>query len=288
MAKPWGRIELGYLNHPKFLALNANAICLWHEGKNYCDAHQTDGLIPTGALKAFRFRGQKSVEGLMTSCGQKPGGAPWAPLWEVHAVGYKMHDYLDYNDCREVVLARLQDAEDAAALRKVANTKRQAEFRARRKEELAAPLRNVLRNAENNVTSRTPTETVPETETKEERTKGPAPRALLATWNQHAVTLPKCGADTADRLKAAATRLREHPDLAWWASVVVRMEASDFLTGRRPGRGHENWRADIDWFLKPGRAAKVIEGKYDNRSPAVPEALSWAARKAAEQQKVRA
>lgn len=111
MVKPWARIEVGYLTHPKFLALNANAICLWHEGKNYCDTHHTDGIIPKDALRTFRFRGVTSLAMLMTSCGQKPDGTPYAPLWEPHALGYKMHDYLDHNDCREAVLARLEQAD---------------------------------------------------------------------------------------------------------------------------------------------------------------------------------
>lgn len=107
MGKPWARIEIGYLSHPKFTWLNANAICLWHEGKQYCDMHHTDGLIPTSAFKRFRFRGMVSVRQLMTSCGRKADGTPYAPLWTVHPSGYQMHDYLDHNPCREETLARI-------------------------------------------------------------------------------------------------------------------------------------------------------------------------------------
>lgn len=110
--KPWAKLEIGYLSHPKFLALSANAICLWHEGKNYCDAHQTDGIIPKDALRTFRFRGVASVSLLLRSCGDKPNGSPYAPLWEAHATGgYRMHDYLDHNDCRDAVLARMEQAD---------------------------------------------------------------------------------------------------------------------------------------------------------------------------------
>lgn len=114
--KPWSKLEIGYLNHPKFLALNANAICLWHEGKNYCDTHQTDGLVPRDAMKTFRFRGAKAIAMLLLSCGLKPDGTPYAPLWSSHEVGYRMHDYLDHNDCREAVLARMDQAEKAREL----------------------------------------------------------------------------------------------------------------------------------------------------------------------------
>lgn len=111
MAKPWAKLEVGFLGHPKFLSLTANAICLWLEGKDYCDTHLTDGLIPREAVKHFRFRGAKSVNMLTHSCGPKGDGTPYAPLWERHDVGFKMHDYLDYNDCREAVLDRVEKAD---------------------------------------------------------------------------------------------------------------------------------------------------------------------------------
>lgn len=186
MAKPWARLEIGYLDHPKFLALTANAICLWHEGKNYCEKFHTDGLIPKDALKLFRFAGQKSVAMLLTGYGQKPDGTPYKPLWEKHPVGYKMHDYLVYNDCREEVLARLDDADDIAELRREANKRRQGEYRERRKAEVTA-----LRNAGKSVTWPTPTETVPVPETvpkeEEQKQKGTAVSAETASGSPPAV-----------------------------------------------------------------------------------------------------
>lgn len=114
MAKPWARLEIGYLSHPKFLTLSANAICLWHEGKSYCDAQLTDGLIPREALKTFRFRGVASVRALTTPCVlTKPDGSPYASLWDIHPVGFKMHDYLDHNDCRDQVQARIEQADES-------------------------------------------------------------------------------------------------------------------------------------------------------------------------------
>lgn len=179
MAKPWARIEVGYLNHPKFLALTATAICLWHEGKNYCDMHHTDGLIPRDALKTFRFRGTATIAVLMKSCGAKPNGTPYAPLWEPHDLGYKMHDYLDHNDCREQVLERLQDADEVAQLRKLANRDRQRKARADRRARLeqltrsgqpvTAPVtpvtRDITRDSTRDTYGPTETEAVSETRT---------------------------------------------------------------------------------------------------------------------------
>lgn len=110
--KPWARIEVDYINHQKFLVLNANAIVLWHEGKNYCNRQSTDGLIPLEQAKRFRFHSKKAVAMLLKSAGTKPGTEEaYAPLWERHDIGFKMHDYLEHNDCRDVVLARIAQAD---------------------------------------------------------------------------------------------------------------------------------------------------------------------------------
>lgn len=112
MPKAWAKYEVDFISHPKFRALSANAICLWVEGKNYCDENMTDGLIPTHIVKQFRFSRKASIDALLRSCGPKGAGDDvYAPLWEAHPVGYKMHGYLEYNDCREVVLARIARAD---------------------------------------------------------------------------------------------------------------------------------------------------------------------------------
>ncbi len=117
MPKPWGKYEIDYLDHPKFRALHSNAFRLWWEVKNYCDKFHTDGLFPCEIVKTFRHFSVKNVGQLTSSCGQKPNGAMYAPLWDALDIGgvphYRMHDYLDHNDCRDVVLARIEKSEAA-------------------------------------------------------------------------------------------------------------------------------------------------------------------------------
>lgn len=135
--KPWAKYEVGFIDHPKFRVLNANAICLWLEGKNYCDSNMTDGLIPAHEIKRFRFRGQKTIAMLTTSAGPKnAAGDLWAPLWEAHPVGFKMHDYLDYNACRDEVVARLEQVERERQLDK----ERKAKARAAKREKVGVLL----------------------------------------------------------------------------------------------------------------------------------------------------
>jgi hypothetical protein len=142
LPKPWGRYELGYTRHAKFLALTGNAFALWWEAKNHCDENHTDGLFPKEALRTFRFNAPKSVELLTRSCGPKPNGDAYAPLWEKVDIGgvhhYRMHDYLVHNDCRDEVLERLQDADDRAELRRARDRQRKIEARQHRKAKLSA------------------------------------------------------------------------------------------------------------------------------------------------------
>lgn len=106
MAKLWHPYEQNFINHPKFLVLSPGAICLWIEGKNYCDMHLTDGMIPRDALRTFRFNHRARVLELLTVIEGYRG-----PLWEPHDMGFKMHDYLLHNPCREAVLAKVHRAD---------------------------------------------------------------------------------------------------------------------------------------------------------------------------------
>lgn len=270
MAKPWSRTEIGYLGHRKFLALTANAICLWHEGKQYCDTHLTDGLIPKEALKLFRFFGTKSLSLLMTSCGNKPDGSPFAPLWEAHDVGYRMHDYLDHNDCREKVLARIDDAKDAAELRRAANAKRQQELRAKRKAEIQA-LRNgdVTPDVTPNVTRTcaTPTETpTPTPTTKKEREDAPRPRPMAPIHDRSHIKHAHCGRTCLPAaLFGEFVRRRNTPnadrEIREWALTVERAwsDGGPFASAE-PGDAFEFWKARYAEQWPTAAIAKPVTG----------------------------
>jgi len=114
MAKPWHRYEQNFINHPKFLVLSPGAICLWLEGKNYCDMHLTDGMIPRDALRTFRFQNRARIDELLQQIDGYSGA-----LWEPHAVGFKMHDYLVHNPCRDEVIERMAAADSEKAKKKL-------------------------------------------------------------------------------------------------------------------------------------------------------------------------
>jgi hypothetical protein len=57
--------------------------------------------------------------------------------------------------------------------------------------------------------------------------------------------------------------------LAWFRKFFEAVAASDFLMGRGERKpGHEGWRCDFDFLMKPDRFVGVIEGKYANREAA--------------------
>ena len=46
-----------------------------------------------------------------------------------------------------------------------------------------------------------------------------------------------------------------------WRDGLEKVKASDFCAGS------QGWILDVDFFLRPGSLAKILEGKYDNKKP---------------------
>ena len=68
---------------------------------------------------------------------------------------------------------------------------------------------------------------------------------------------------TDSRKKKIRTRLKEKWWRDNWQSAITRAAQSPFLRGESDG----GWAADIDWFLRPDSATKILEGNYDDRKP---------------------
>lgn len=97
---PYAQIEVGALRHPKILTLSDSAFRLWVAGLAYSQEHLTDGAIPEAALLVMGVRSTpKTIAELVDH-----------KLWETKEVGYQIHDYLAWNQSREVVERRRTDA----------------------------------------------------------------------------------------------------------------------------------------------------------------------------------
>lgn len=103
---------------------------------------------------------------------------------------------------------------------------------------------------------------------REETSSPPAADAsdrLVAFWNQHAhPKLARVRSMTSNRKTALRARLKEHQPEEL-EEAVRRLSASSFCLGG----GAQGWVADLDWLLRPGTVAKVLEGKYDDRGASV-------------------
>lgn len=94
----WVRIHDAAMADLKISTLSDAAFRLWVRGLCYCQTALTDGLIPHAALRDMGAR-RKDVDELAAVRVDGRG-----PLWDrVEGFGFKVHDYLDWNDSRDKV-----------------------------------------------------------------------------------------------------------------------------------------------------------------------------------------
>lgn len=72
--------------------------------------------------------------------------------------------------------------------------------------------------------------------------------------------LPGIKAYSPDRKRHLEARMKESFFRNNWKKAIDQIPKLPFLMGMN----ERGWRADIDWFLKPGSVGKIIEGKYAN------------------------
>ena len=115
----WVRIHDGAMGNLKIMRLTDSAFRLWVRGLTYCQTHLTDGLLPHEALRDMAAK-RKDVE-LLSASLVEGKSALWEP---VSGFGFKVHDYLVWNDSRDKVVERQDEAK-----------RRKAEYDARKKSE---------------------------------------------------------------------------------------------------------------------------------------------------------
>ena len=88
--------------------------------------------------------------------------------------------------------------------------------------------------------------------------------AIIEVFNELCPSLSKVLKSSPKRRRSINARQKDGmASLKDWENVFKKVEASDFLTGRRSGT---DWRATFDWLIKPDNMTKVIEGNYDNQN----------------------
>ena len=142
----WARIDDGMPDHPKLARLGTlRPLAGWLHvcGICYCARYLTDGFIPVAQVVALaRFDRVGYETGACRACSawaRTPTLRSWPrPLSPSacgigRAVGYLIHDYLDYNPSRAVTLAK-----------RYSNAERVRKFRSQR-QEIRRVMRSVMR-----------------------------------------------------------------------------------------------------------------------------------------------
>lgn len=84
---------------------------------------------------------------------------------------------------------------------------------------------------------------------------------VVSLFNEICISYPKVKKISDDRKKAVRARLKTYT-LEEIEQAFRLAEQSDFMKGAND----RNWIADFDWIMKDRNIAKVLEGKYNNRS----------------------
>src|SRR5207253_5315313 len=222
-------------------------------------------------VRTFRFAGPKTIALLTASCGPKGDGTMFAPLWEHHDVGYKMHSYLDHHDCREVVMSRM----GAAAERREVEKQRKSEWRRRKADKADVVSRDVSRDLSHGTNSGTATSlsrsmTETTTETKEERDHAtasrpsPKPQPIIARRRLDAAWEGARGLYVPQTLHRQFVGLRSGNE----ATVFEFYDAVGAAYATGPRKPHET---GSDMF-------KFWSARYDEKWPATPTEKPAAAR----------
>lgn len=95
---------------------------------------------------------------------------------------------------------------------------------------------------------------------KDKKVEKPKCYEVLVAYNSICKSLPSARTLSDKRMRAIKARLNTYSfdDIK---SIFQKAEDSDFLKGKN----NRNWQADFDWLLCDGNAAKVFDGKYDNK-----------------------
>lgn len=88
----WVRVDDAFYDHAKFVRLDAASIGLWTIGLAYANRNLTDGWVPARFIKGYGNPAKLVREGLLSA----------------EDDGYRIHDYLDYQESAEKILAKRQ------------------------------------------------------------------------------------------------------------------------------------------------------------------------------------
>lgn len=82
-------------------------------------------------------------------------------------------------------------------------------------------------------------------------------------YHKICISYPKIKTIDGNRKTAVGARWRTYKSLEVFEELFTIAESTPFLKGEND----RNWSADFDWMMKPTNFSKILEHKYDDRSP---------------------
>lgn len=91
---------------------------------------------------------------------------------------------------------------------------------------------------------------------------------IVALYHEILPTNPRIKVWDGDRATRLRARWREdgkRQSLDYWRRFFTHIAASQFLTGRAEGKDGRTFAPGLDWMVKAGNFAKIIENRYHDR-----------------------
>ncbi len=198
--------------------------------------------------------------------------AEWRKLRPVLAEFFILADGVWTQKRAETELAKARDRLAVQRQRTEAATNARKERDGSRKRDVTKTVTDdVTTDVTSNVTSNVTSTTSPSPSPEEPDGSSMEVSAAVTAYNDAA---RQCGWPvakdiTAQRRVGLKARIRQAGGIEGWQAALSRARASPFLRGET-GRsaGHENWRPDLEFFLKPAKFTKLLEGGYDGNPSA--------------------
>lgn len=106
-------LDDNFAQHPKIAGLSDAALRLHIAGLCYCARNLTDGIIPGAIVQSLTPHYRKAP-----LIAELTGGRIWVETGPTFGRNfYEVHDFLDWNDSRNTVLQRIENARKAARTR---------------------------------------------------------------------------------------------------------------------------------------------------------------------------
>lgn len=86
-------------------------------------------------------------------------------------------------------------------------------------------------------------------------------KEVFEAWNKQ-TEFPQCLVLSDKRRRYLESRVKDPFFVVNWKPALDRIRKSDFCHGN----GETGWKANFDWFIRPDTCARIMEGRYDNRT----------------------